>query len=181
MQYQYLAHFRKPPAGRSQRVGLVKRHGVRAVHGAEGRGWRQASGGSQRDWCTREAPDGRGPRTQSHSLTHNFRNHPPGAWGRVRGGAVRCGARRAWRGVRGESGRPIRVELHSVHAAMRHHSCRRLPRFHQLERPGQALGGVLGVCWLCGVWGVQGGSRILLRFPHRTMHVCKGLEKITQI
>ena len=89
MQYQHLAHFRKPPAGRSQRVGLVKRHGVRAVHGAEGRGWRQASGGSQRDWCTREAPDGRGPRTSSHSLTHNFRNHPPGAWGRVRGGAVR--------------------------------------------------------------------------------------------
>ena len=170
MQYQYLAHFRKPPAGGSQRVGLVKRHGVRAVQGVRAR---QASGGSQRDWCTREAPDGREARgrhpTRSRTISAIIRP--------ARGdgcGAVRCGARRAWR-VRGESGRPIRVELHSVHAAMRHHSCRRLPRFHPLETPGQALGRV------CCVWGVQGGSRILLRFPHRTMHVCKGLEKITQI
>ena len=38
----------------------------------------------------------------AHSLTHNLRSHPPGAWGRVR----RCDA---WR-VRGESGMPIRVE-----------------------------------------------------------------------
>ena len=150
MQYQHLAHFRKPPAGRSQRVGLVKRHGMRAVQRV---GARQASGGFQRDWCTREAPDGRGPRTSSHSLTHNFRNHPPGAWGRVRCSAVRCGAvRRGARRVRGESGRPIRVELHSVHAAMRHHSCRRLPRFHQLETPGQALG---GACWCAGFWACK--------------------------
>ena len=35
---QMWAHLRKPTAGRSQRVGLVKRRGVRAVHGAAGRG-----------------------------------------------------------------------------------------------------------------------------------------------
>ena len=94
MQYQYLAHFRKPPAGRSQRVGLVKRHGVRAVQGV---GARQASGGSQRDWCTREAPDGREARgrhpTRSRTISAIIRP--------ARGdgcGAVRCGA---VRGVRG--------------------------------------------------------------------------------
>ena len=126
---------------------------------------------------------GRGEARGRHPLAHA--QFPQSSARRVRTGAARrgaarCGAVRAWR-VRGESGRPIRVELHSVHAAMRHHSCRRLPRFHQLEKPGKDEAGCAGrVLSVGGVWGVQGGSRIL-RFPHRTVHVCTGLEKITQI
>ena len=86
MQYQHLAHFRKPPAGRSQRVGLVKRHGVRAVQGVRAR---QASGGSQRDWCTREAPDGREARgrhpTRSRTISAIIRPAREDGCGAVRG------------------------------------------------------------------------------------------------
>ena len=99
------AHLRKPTAGRSQRVGLVKRRGSGRGGGAAGRRGGGAAG-------RREAPSVRGlpeglvhtglVQWAAHSLTHNLRSHPPGAWGRVR----RCDA---WR-VRGESGMPIRVE-----------------------------------------------------------------------
>jgi hypothetical protein len=184
------AHLRKPPAGRSQRVGLVKRRGVRAVHvgcTARRREGGQASAGSRRDGCTRDGP-GRGPRTpptRSRTTSAIIRPAREGGRGVVRRGAVRRGVvrRGAWRG-RGESGRPIRVELHSVHAARRLHNCRRLPRFHQLESRAGTRRRVLRVCCGCaarcaGEWGVPGGSR-RLRSPHRAVHVSTGLEKITQ-
>ena len=99
---------------------------------------------------------GRGEARGRHPLAHA--QFPQSSARRVRTGEERCGAVRcgAVRRVRGESGRPIRVELHSVHAAMRHHSCRRLPRFHQLETPGQALGGAG-----CGCAGCVGRARWL--------------------
>ena len=160
-------------------------------------GARGARGGGPRAAKRQQAPGGmgahgtgRGEARRRHPLAHaqfpqsSARRVRTGAvrcsvvWcGVVRYGAVRCGA---WRG-RGESGRPIRVELHSVHAAMRLHNCRRLPRFHQLESRASTWRGVLRVCcracW--GEWGVQGGSQ-MLRSPHRAVHVCTGLEKITQ-
>ena len=149
----------------------------------------QASAGSRRDECTRDWP-GRGPQTpptRSRTISAIIRPAREEGCGAVRCGVVRCGVVRcgavwcgAWRG-RGESGRPIRVELHSVHAAMRLHNCRRLPRFHQLESRASTWRGLLRVCcracW--GEWGVQGGSQ-MLRSPHRAVHVCTGLEKITQ-
>ena len=70
-------------------MGCARCKGLRA---------RQASGGSQRDWCTREAPDGQEARgrhpTRSRTISAIIRP--------ARGdgcGAVRCGA---VRGVRGE-------------------------------------------------------------------------------
>ena len=71
------AHLRKPTAGRSQRVGLVKRRGVRAVHGAAGRG-RPSVSRLPEGWVHTGLAGAR-PADATHSLTHNFRNHPPGA------------------------------------------------------------------------------------------------------
>jgi hypothetical protein len=131
---------------------------------------------------------GRGEARGRHPLAHA--QLPQSSARHVRAGAVWCGAARrgvvrrsAWRG-RGESGRPIRVELHSVHAARRLHNCRRLPRFHQLESRAGTRRRVLRVCCGCaarcaGEWGMPGGSR-RLRSPHRAVHVSTGLEKITQ-
>ena len=127
----------------------------------------QASGGSRRDGCTRDWP-GRGPQTPPtrsrtiSAIIRPAREDGCGAvgcsavWcGAVQCGVVRCGA---WRG-RGESGRPIRVELHSVHAAMRLHNCRRLPRFHQLESRASTWRGVLRVCCRA-CWGVGRARRL---------------------
>ena len=93
--------------------------------GRRGGGRRQASGGSQRDWCTRDWSNG--PPTRSRTISAVIRP----ARGDGCGGATRgeCVVSRVC---------PSGWNMHSVHAAMRHHSCRRLPRFHQLETLGLA-------------------------------------------
>ena len=115
-------------------------------------GARGAWGGGARAAKRQQAPGGmsahgtgRGEARRRHPLAHA--QFPQSSARRVRTGAVRCGVVwcGAWRGC-GKSGRPIRVELHSVHAAMRLHNCRRLPRFHQLESRASTWRGVLGVC-----------------------------------
>jgi hypothetical protein len=70
------AHLRKPTAGRSQRVGLVKRRGVRAVQGA---GQEAPSVRRLPEGWVHTGSAGARPADATHSLTHNFRNHPPGA------------------------------------------------------------------------------------------------------
>ena len=138
-------------------------------------GARGAWGGGARAAKRQQAPGGmgahgtgRGEARRRHPLAHA--QFPQSSARRVRTGAVRCGAVRcgavrcgvvwcgAWRGC-GKSGRPIRVELHSVHAAMRLHNCRRLPRFHQLESRASTRRRVLRAC--CRTcWGVGCARRL---------------------
>ena len=156
-------------------------------------GARGARGGGARAAKRQQAPGGmgahgtgRGEARRRHPLAHA--QFPQSSARRVRTGAVRCGV--VWCGVvrcgaaRGE-GVVSRVGPSGWNCTLFTPRCgfTIADDYHGSInwRAGPALGGVCCGCAAgrAGEWGVQGGSQ-MLRSPHRAVHVCTVLEKITQ-
>ena len=157
-------------------------------------GARGARGGGARAAKRQQAPGGmgahgtgRGEARRRHPLAHA--QFPQSSARRVRTGAVRCGV--VWCGVvrcgavRGE-GVVSREGPSGWNCTLFTPRCgfTIADDYHgsiNWRDRASTWRGVLRVCcracW--GEWGVQGGSQ-MLRSPHRAVHVCTGLEKITQ-